>query len=37
MKAKDKTYSKNAVLIRKDSQIKCATILIAGSVKEQFK
>lgn len=37
MKAKDKTYSKGTVLIRKDSQIKFASILISGSVKEQFK
>jgi len=37
MKAKDKTYSKGTIIIRRDSQIKFATIIISGSVKEQFK
>jgi signal-transduction protein with cAMP-binding, CBS, and nucleotidyltransferase domain len=37
MKAKDKTYEKGTILIRKDTPIKYVTIIISGSVKEQFK
>jgi signal-transduction protein with cAMP-binding, CBS, and nucleotidyltransferase domain len=37
MKAKEKSYPKGAPLFRKDSQLKVATIIISGSVREQFK
>lgn len=37
MKAKEKTYPKGAPIIRKDSQVKTANIIISGSVREQFK
>lgn len=37
MKAKEKTYPKGALIIRKDSQVKTANIIISGSVREQFK
>ena len=37
MKAKEKSYPKGASLIRKDQQLKVATIIISGSVKEQYK
>lgn len=37
MKAKEKTYPKGAPIIRKESQVKTANIIISGSVKEQFK
>ena len=37
MKAKEKTYPKGATLIKRESEIKFATIIISGSVKEQFK
>lgn len=37
MKAKEKSYPKGAPVFRKESQLKVATIVISGSVKEQFK
>ena len=37
MKTKEKSYPKGHLLVRKDQNMKNALILMAGSVKEQYK
>jgi hypothetical protein len=36
MKSKEKSYDKDTILLQKGKPIPFATIIIAGSVKEQF-